>query len=91
MQALKIIIQGNVQGVGYRRWFEQQAQELQLIGYVKNLDNGNVEAEIIGEDMQIQEILKRSLVGPLRAQVTKIERIAFEPAERQYTRFQMIR
>lgn len=91
MQALKIIIQGNVQGVGYRRWFEQQAQELQLIGYVKNLDNGNVEAEIIGEDMQIQEILKRSLVGLLRAQVTKIERIAFEPAERQYTRFQMIR
>ncbi|WP_104503680.1 acylphosphatase [Acinetobacter indicus] len=91
MQALKIIIQGNVQGVGYRRWFEQQAQELQLTGYVKNLDNGDVEAEIIGEEMQIQEILKRSLVGPLRTQVTKIERIPFDPAEREYTHFQMIR
>ena len=91
MQALKIVIQGNVQGVGYRRWFEQQAQELQLTGYVKNLYNGDVEAEIIGEEMQIQEILKRSLVGPLRAQVTKIERIPFDPAEREYTHFQMIR
>lgn len=80
-----------MQGVGYRRWFEQQAQELQLTGYVKNLDNGDVEAEIIGEEMQIQEILKRSLVGPLRAQVTKIERILFDPAEREYTHFQMIR
>ena len=36
-KAIKLIIQGRVQGVGYRRWFEQQALALALTGYVKNL------------------------------------------------------
>lgn len=30
MQALKLTIIGQVQGVGYRRWFEKQALELNL-------------------------------------------------------------
>ena len=34
-KAIKLIIQGRVQGVGYRRWFEQQALALELKGYVK--------------------------------------------------------
>jgi len=48
MQALKLRIQGKVQGVGYRRWFEQQALDLGLKGYVKNLSSGDVEAVILG-------------------------------------------
>ncbi len=30
---VKLIIQGKVQGVSYRRWFAQQAEELELKGY----------------------------------------------------------
>lgn len=31
-KAIKLTIQGKVQGVGYRRWFEQQALALELKG-----------------------------------------------------------
>ena len=39
-KAIKLIIQGRVQGVGYRRWFEQKALALELKGYVRNLATG---------------------------------------------------
>lgn len=50
MQALTLTISGRVQGVGYCRWFEKQALELNLNGYVKNLDSGEVETVIIGNE-----------------------------------------
>ena len=56
-QAIKLIIQGKVQGVGYRRWFEQQARELELKGYVKNLPTGEVEAMLVGDELTIQELV----------------------------------
>ncbi len=39
-KTLKLIIQGKVQGVGYRPWFAQQARELELKGYVKKFAHG---------------------------------------------------
>ncbi len=56
-KALKLLIQGKVQGVGYRRWFEQQALELELKGYVKNLPTGEVEAMLVGDELTIQELV----------------------------------
>lgn len=48
MKAVKLTISGKVQGVGYRRWFEQYAVALGLKGYVKNLASGVVEALLLG-------------------------------------------
>lgn len=62
-KAMKLLIQGKVQGVGYRRWFAKQALELELKGYVQNLQTGEVEALVMGDEQIIQELLKRSWVG----------------------------
>ena len=78
-KAIKLLIQGKVQGVGYRRWFEQQAIELKLKGYVKNLQTGEVEALVVGDEQVIQELLQRSMLGPSRAEVSHIIQTQVQP------------
>ena len=89
-KAIKLTIQGKVQGVGYRRWFEQQALALELKGYVKNLDSGDVEAVIVGTENQLRAIVERSYIGPSRAEVSKIIQSEFEQAA-DFVTFQMLR
>ena len=89
-KAIKITIHGKVQGVGYRCWFEQQALALELKGYVKNLDSGEVEAVIVGTENQLHAIIERSYTGPLRAEVSKIIQSEFEHAP-DFVTFQMLR
>lgn len=91
MYAVKLVIQGKVQGVGYRRWFEQQAIALELKGYVKNLATGEVEAIVIGTEEAIHKILKHSLVGPLRAKVIQIDQQIIAIHDLDYCDFKMIR
>ena len=89
-KAIKLTIHGKVQGVGYRCWFEQQALALELKGYVKNLDSGEVEAVIIGTENQLHAIIERSYMGPSRAEVSKIIQSEFEYAP-DFVTFQMLR
>ena len=72
MQAIHLIIQGKVQGVGYRRWFEQQAIQLGLKGFVRNLETGEVEAIIVGKEAIVRKMIQLSRTGPQRAKVTAI-------------------
>ena len=63
-----LIFSGRVQMVGFRLELYSIAQRLELTGWVKNLEDGRVEAEIQGEDMKISfliacmESLKRAAV-----------------------------
>ncbi|MGE8558304.1 MAG: acylphosphatase [Acinetobacter sp.] len=77
-KAIKLIIQGKVQGVGYRRWFEQQALELELKGYVRNFPSGEVEAVIAGPADLVQNMIERSHAGPARATVSRIVQIELD-------------
>ena len=72
MPVIKLNISGQVQGVGYRYWFAEQAQALGLKGNVQNLSTGEVEAVIVGTDSQLSEMIARSWQGPARATVQAI-------------------
>ena len=66
-------IRGKVQNVGFRYWFFQEAVNLNLNGYVKNLNNTNeVESLVQGESKNITLIIKKSKNGPKLAKVEKI-------------------
>ncbi|QFT64265.1 acylphosphatase [Roseivivax sp. THAF30] len=66
-------ISGRVQGVSYRAWTQENAQELGLSGWVRNLSGGDVEAVFSGPDQAVQTMLGRLKQGPRMAQVSAID------------------
>ncbi|WP_411703576.1 acylphosphatase [Edaphovirga cremea] len=70
-------VYGVVQGVGFRYTTQQQAMDLGLTGYARNLDDGSVEVVACGEQQQVEALidwLKQG--GPRHASV---ERVLTEP------------
>jgi len=76
--ASRLIVQGRVQGVGYRWWATQAAARLGLAGWVRNLSDGSVEALAIGEPEAIVEFAAACRQGPAHAAVTAV---AVSPAD----------
>lgn len=58
-----------VQGVGYRYTMRMVAREAGVGGWVRNLSDGSVEAEIEGRPEQVDEVLAWMAQGPPGAQV----------------------
>jgi len=83
-----IIVEGLVQGVGFRWFVARKAETLGLRGYAKNLYNGNVEIEVSGERSLVEELIKDVKVGPRSAQVTNLKIEWQQPAD-QYTHFEI--
>lgn len=72
MKAVHVIIEGRVQGVGFRAWVEREALKRQLTGYTRNLHSGAVEALFQGEDAAVDAMLAVCNRGPRLAAVTRV-------------------
>ena len=70
--AAEILVSGMVQGVGYRFFTQRVAEELKLSGWVRNLPDGRVQAEVEGPRARVEELLARLRVGPRLASVTDV-------------------
>jgi acylphosphatase len=68
-----VYINGRVQGVNYRFYTRQQAIELGLHGWVRNVRDGRVEAVFQGEQSAVLKMLKWCELGPPSARVTDVE------------------
>lgn len=53
------IFSGNVQGVGFRYIFSMYAISFGLTGYVSNLNNGDVEAQVQGDEHKITSLVEK--------------------------------
>jgi acylphosphatase len=73
MESKRIVVIGRVQGVGFRFFVEMKARELNVVGYVRNLPNGNVEIEVEGADVDVETLVDHCRVGPARARVDRVE------------------
>lgn len=71
-KAVRLIISGRVQAVWYRGWAVDQAHALQLDGWVRNRADGDVEALIVGPELQVDQMIKQCWDGPHMAKVTAI-------------------
>ncbi|ABW31318.1 acylphosphatase [Acaryochloris marina] len=70
---LKAVISGKVQGVGYRYSTRAKAQSLGLVGWVRNLPDGRVEAMAEGERTQVDKLIEWFKQGPPAAEVSKVD------------------
>ncbi|HEY2358510.1 MAG TPA: acylphosphatase [Phenylobacterium sp.] len=71
--AARLLIDGRVQGVGYRWWAVETARSLGLDGWVRNRADGSVEILAIGEAEQIRQLAKACRTGPPGASVRSVK------------------
>jgi acylphosphatase len=70
--AAEVIVEGRVQGVGYRNFAQRRAQDRQLTGYAVNLHTGTVKIRVEGRQEAIDGYVRDLEQGPPLARVARI-------------------
>ena len=65
-------MKGTVQGVFFRQFVKEGADEFGLRGFIRNLESGDVEIVVEGEDDAIERFLNRVKKGPKHAQIRDV-------------------
>ncbi len=74
MAAMRFVVHGRVQGVGFRWWVWRQATRLGLHGLARNLRDGSVEVIAEGSDSGLADLERLLAQGPPAAQVERVEK-----------------
>lgn len=72
--AVRWIVSGQVQGVGFRWFAQRRGEQLGLVGWVKNLPGGQVEVVARGTPAAVQAFEQQLWQGPSIADVTSVEK-----------------
>lgn len=83
---LEAVVHGLVQGVGFRYFVLNRAEELGLRGYVRNRWNGTVEVVAEGPRSRLEVLLGYLQRGPRAARVTRVDTV-WGPATGQFSDF----
>lgn len=90
MIARKFVLTGRVQGVGFRYFTQRVAARYQVRGYVRNLDDGRVEAFAQGPANSVEAFKHDLIAGPQFSRVEDVEETVLEPIK-EYSAFRIER
>ncbi len=68
-----VVVQGRVQGVGYRAFVEDEAMQRRLRGWVRNRRDGSVEAVFAGPRTVVEAMIESCRRGPASARVSALD------------------
>lgn len=69
---LHFLVQGRVQGVGFRWFVHREASELELRGWVRNTEDGDVEVVVAGEPDDLNDLRSTLKRGPRGSRVDRV-------------------
>jgi acylphosphatase len=72
---VRVEVRGQVQGVGFRWFVREGARRLRLSGWVKNREDGSVEAAVSGNDEAVAMFVAMLERGPDGARVDVVTRL----------------
>jgi acylphosphatase len=78
---LHFLIRGRVQGVGFRWFVHREASELELSGWVRNTEDGDVEVVASGTPEDLAELRRSLRQGPRGSRVDNVIEHHLEDAE----------
>ncbi|HXS82653.1 MAG TPA: acylphosphatase [Methylomirabilota bacterium] len=81
MQAVRVVVHGHVQGVGFRAWVRREATSLGVSGRVWNREDGGVEVEAVGPAAALRNFVAALRTGPRLARVEQLSEQWFESRE----------
>ena len=76
----RVLVEGFVQGVGYRDFARRAALRLGVSGWVRNRADGTVEALIGGQPVAVEAMLAEMRRGPRGTEVTSLRLVDPGPA-----------
>ena len=88
MQRVEIIVEGHVQGIGFRYFIREHATRLGLKGYARNADDGSVEVVAEGTDDAMAELITLTRKGPALARVIK-HHFNYSPYQGEFDSFRI--
>jgi len=75
----RVVVHGLVQGVFFRDTCRQEAQRRDVTGWIRNVDDGTVQAEFEGPSDAVEAMVAWCREGPSRAQVDRVEVCDLDP------------
>ncbi len=72
LKRVNLIIRGQVQGVFFRVSARDQALQLNLCGFVRNLEDGSVNTVVEGSETEIERFISWCNHGPETARVNEV-------------------
>jgi len=88
MKSMHCIVSGKVQGVNFRAWTFDQAQNLYIKGWVRNLKDNQVEILAQGAEADLADFKKRLLQGSSISRVENVECKEMD-YDKEYSKFEI--
>ena len=85
-QRIRVFVKGKVQGVFFRQALKVKAKQNNVFGWVKNLDDGRVEAVLEGDEENVDLLVEWCHGGPANARVEDVE-IRNETVSNEFSAF----
>lgn len=89
INCLHAIVEGHVQGVGFRYFVKENAEAFNLTGWVRNRYDGSVELTAKGSQDALERLLEFLRMGPSRSMVTNVK-VDWSNESKDYSQFSFL-